>query len=101
MHVLAFQHNSVVQALQYSLENLNARMGTENTHPDICCIVKEALTVWKGGNEFQPSKPLHPLIAKVFQEQENLGWQEFLGGCISTKWPEFNSNIICGSGRRK
>ncbi len=47
------------------------------------------------GNKF------HPKVAEAVHDQENLGWQNFLEGCMSGKWREIQQRYYTWLGSRK
>ncbi len=49
-------------------------------------VVKVALQKWKQGTREPWEDFVPPCIEEALHNQETLGWQAFLEGCISTKW---------------
>jgi hypothetical protein len=61
-------------------------MSSQRTCPDISRILSACLTSWAYGTRAYPQRSTRPGVEKALLDQDEIGWTNFVEGCIALEW---------------
>jgi len=82
VHILQFKATEAKQTWDTALEQSNDWLASSNTAPNIRAEIMDGLQKWQS-KENNPSKDM---TSNAAMEQELLGWDLAMEGCISRQW---------------
>jgi hypothetical protein len=73
------------------MESLSTWLDEQQTFPSITQLFIERLTAWRNHQEINFPEPNVDFLATAYQEQNDIGWYNFLQGRISNYWVKIQS----------
>lgn len=84
-----------------SIFKLGQWMETQQTLPDITDIVLSRLSSLSQGINPQPLEPTYPGADQALDDQDSIGWTNFLEGCIAQSWTDTQQSYYEWLGSRR
>ena len=86
-HILQCQCDSAQRVWEGALLSLDEWLYENRTCPDLRKLLQHILYRWKKGLEVTPLRDYDFEACKdVFVSQQQIGWRQLMGGCLSVEW---------------
>jgi hypothetical protein len=85
-HVWECQSAEAKLVKSKGLYKLRQWMSSQRTCPDISRILSARLTSWAYGTRAYPQRSTRPGVEKALLDQDEIGWTNFVEGCIALEW---------------
>ena len=85
-HVLRCPEFEATKLWKANMQKLEQWMVKSYTSPDIQLVIKEALRQWYEKTDFVPPTVHWTQVNELITAQQEIGWQPFLDGFLSTLW---------------
>ena len=85
-HVLQCNDARAIACWQKEITRLHKWMGSVNTHPTLQTAILKRLAQWRSNSPLTPLPVLSPEFTSAIEEQDSIGWWNFLLGRVSTKF---------------
>jgi hypothetical protein len=83
------------------LYQLRKWMQSQQTCPDILRIISARMSAWAYGTRSYPQRSTHPRIQEALQDQDEIGWTNFLEGCVASEWTSVQDQYYKSISSRK
>lgn len=100
-HVLRCPQLAAIQTWEASLQKLSNWMLEVKTDPELKDALIAHLRHWKQPSQLLTPTTLPPYLQELLQEQENIGWHNFLEGFVSIGWAEIQARYYIGIRSRR
>jgi hypothetical protein len=90
-HIIRCTHGAANETWTNAMDSLSTWLSAQQTFPSITQLFIDRLNAWRNRSEINFPTPQVSFIATAYNEQQDIGWFNFLQGRISNQWVAIQS----------